>query len=101
MNQQQYQEYNQKAIANAQATGATADSSLILKLRQQLLGRGVAGIKGIGRMWKQLDDDQSRSLDFREFRDGLINHNISFTNEEITALYKEFDKDGNCENKLY
>lgn len=96
MNSQQYQEYNQQAIAKAHAAGVKVDSPLILKLRQQLLGRGVAGIKGIGRMWKQLDDDQSRSLDFREFRDGLINHNISFTNEEITALYKEFDNDGNC-----
>jgi hypothetical protein len=96
MNQQQYQQYNQQALLNAQASGSKTDSPLIIKLREQLLGRGVAGIKGIGRMWTQLDDDQSRQLEFREFKDGLINHNVSFTNDEITALYREFDTDGNC-----
>ena len=96
MNQQQYQQYNQQALLNAQASGSKSDSPLIIKLREQLLRRSESGIKGIGRMWTQLDDNQNRQLCFEEFKKGLINHNISFTIEEMTSLYKEFDTDGNC-----
>jgi Ca2+-binding EF-hand superfamily protein len=70
------------------------NSSLIIKLREQLLKRGAAGIKGIGRMWSQIDDDFSRYLSFKEFHDGLINHNVIMTSDEITQLFKEFDQDG-------
>ncbi len=68
--------------------------NLINKLREQLLRRGAAGIKGIGRFWTQVDDDSSRSLTFKEFHDGLINHNVVLTSDEISQIFKDFDKDG-------
>lgn len=70
-----------------------AGSPLIQKLREQCLRRGASGIKGIGRMWTQIDDDENRSLDLKEFQEGILNHNISFTIDEIQQLFKEFDKD--------
>lgn len=94
MNKQQYQDYSQQAVQKQITQRKEAEHPLILKLRDQLLGRGVAGIKGIGRMFKQLDDDQNKTLTFQEFKDGLINHNVSFTNDEMTSLFKVFDKDG-------
>ena len=101
MNKQEYQNYSQQAIQKTMTQRQAADHPLIIKLRQQLLGRGVAGIKGIGRMFKQLDDDQNKTLTFQEFKDGLINHNVSFTMEEITSLYKEFDRDGSRRRPLF
>lgn len=67
------------------------NSSTMEKLREQCLLRGAASIKGIGRLFKQLDDDQNRTLDLYEFSNGILNHNIKLTNEECQQLFHEFD----------
>lgn len=64
------------------------------KLRLQCLARGANGIKGIGRTFKIMDDDGSRSLDMNEFKKGLHDYGVEVTKEETQQMFNHFDKDG-------
>ena len=63
--------------------------SLIEKCRNECLKRGTSGIKSLGQMFLQLDDNRSGDLAQSEFKQGIMNHNIQLTDEEIDRLFKE------------
>ncbi|XP_072903952.1 calcyphosine-like b isoform X2 [Hemitrygon akajei] len=65
----------------------------IEKLRLQCLSRGSAGIKGLGRVFRIMDDDRNRSLDFKEFVKGLNDYGVLLEKEDVEAAFKHFDKD--------
>ena len=66
----------------------------ILKLRNQCLARGAAGIKGLGRTFKIMDDDGNRSLDMMEFRKGLHDYGVEIEKNEVHEMFDALDKDG-------
>ena len=47
------------------------------------------------RTFKIMDDDNNRSLDFKEFLKGLNDYGILMEKQEATALFQHFDRDGN------
>lgn len=53
------------------------------KLRMQALSRGAAGIKELGRMFRIIDDDGSRKLDFNEFSKGLHDYGTNLSKDEV------------------
>ncbi|XP_053887947.1 calcyphosin-like protein isoform X2 [Malaclemys terrapin pileata] len=67
----------------------------IERLRLQCLARGSAGIKGLGRVFRIMDDNQNRTLDFKEFLKGLNDYAVMIDKEEAHELFSIFDKDGN------
>jgi calcyphosin len=71
------------------------ESHLLLKLREECLKKGANGIKGIARLWKIIDDDNSKTLNLQEFQKGIMQYDLNFTKEEINQLFKEFDTNGN------
>lgn len=66
----------------------------IEKLRLQCLSRGSSGIKGLGRLFKMMDDDQSRSIDMKEFKKGIRDYGIDLEPDEVIQMFDEFDRDG-------
>ncbi|XP_078574058.1 calcyphosin-like protein [Branchiostoma floridae x Branchiostoma japonicum] len=64
------------------------------KLRQQCLKRGASGIKGLGRTFRIMDDDGSRSLNFDEFKTGCEDYGLQLTDDELQEIFVQFDKDG-------
>ncbi|XP_005110446.1 calcyphosin-like protein isoform X2 [Aplysia californica] len=65
------------------------------KLRLACLTRGAGGIKGLARTFKIMDDDESRSLDRKEFAKGIHDYGITeIEKETIDELFSIFDKDG-------
>ncbi|XP_014809371.1 PREDICTED: calcyphosin-like protein isoform X2 [Calidris pugnax] len=81
------------------------------RLRLQCLARGSAGIKGLGRrlykreilsqevvpvlrVFRIMDDDNSRTLDFKEFVKGLNDYAMMIDKEEAQEIFRIFDKDG-------
>ncbi|NXV08336.1 CAPSL protein, partial [Cettia cetti] len=64
------------------------------KLRLQCLAKGSAGIKGLARVFKIIDDNNSRTLDFNEFLRGLHHYAVMINKEEAEELFRIFDKDG-------
>lgn len=83
------QELKQKA---AHSIAKTTDP--IEKLRLKCLARGASGIKGIGRIFRIMDDDGSKSLDLAEFKKGIRDYGLVIDDAEAKAMFTEFDKDG-------
>ncbi|XP_061175024.1 calcyphosin-like protein [Saccostrea echinata] len=72
-----------------------SSASPIQKLRYACLMRGANGIKGLGRSFRIMDDDGSKTLDFREFRDGLHDYGLrELDDQTISDVFRELDKDG-------
>ncbi|OUC41602.1 EF hand [Trichinella nativa] len=61
------------------------------KLRCQCLIRGCAGIKQFGRLFRIMDDNRDRKLNFVEFQKGICDFGAQLTKDEITALFNKFD----------
>ena len=56
-------------------------SHLVNKLRTELKSRGAHGIHGLGRKFKIMDDDGSKSLNMAEFKKAMKEMNIESLNE--------------------
>nr|XP_058950380.1 calcyphosin-like protein [Pocillopora verrucosa] len=74
--------------------GSKGSQDPIERLRLQCLSRGSAGIKGIGRVFRIMDDDRNRSLDFSEFKKGMREYGLYLDPKELQELFSAFDKDG-------
>jgi hypothetical protein len=70
-------------------------ADLMERLRANLIGRGAAGIIGIQRKFRIIDDDNSKSLNLGEFTKALRETGLNFSSEEILLLFKYFDVDRN------
>uniref|UniRef100_A0A8B9PLM7 Calcyphosine like n=2 Tax=Apteryx TaxID=8821 RepID=A0A8B9PLM7_APTOW len=72
----------------------TKTTDPVERLRLQCLARGSAGIKGLGRVFRIMDDDNSRTLDFKEFVKGLNDYAMMIDKEEAQEIFRVFDRDG-------
>jgi Ca2+-binding EF-hand superfamily protein len=66
---------------------------LVERLRQKLASRGARGIIGLGKQFRIMDDNNSRSLDLYEFTKAVKDYMLGFTDAEIKTLYAYFDYD--------
>lgn len=80
------------APARSTAGGASTDD-LLDKLRAKLASRGARGIIGLGKQFRIMDDNNSRSLDLYEFTKALKDYMLGFSDSEIRQLYAYFDYD--------
>ncbi len=68
---------------------------LMREIKGRLLERSSFGIRGLGRIFRAMDDNGNRQLDIDDFRWGLIDFGITITKEEAAQLLKYIDRDGN------
>ncbi|KAG5848038.1 calcyphosin-like protein [Anguilla rostrata] len=68
--------------------------STIEKLRLKCLERGAAGIKGLSRTFRIMDEDRSKSLDLQELLRGLEAYGMSVSRDEAQHILSTLDKDG-------
>ena len=66
---------------------------IIGKIRARLASRGVRGICSIARNFKIIDDDNSFSLNFDEFRKAAKDFRFGLNDEEIEKAFVAFDRD--------
>ncbi|OAF70359.1 Calcyphosin [Intoshia linei] len=62
-------------------------------LRAQCLCRGASGIKGLGRVFKIMDDDGNRTLDIKEFKKGVHDYGVIMEPDEVQNTFDSIDKD--------
>ena len=67
---------------------------LITKLKTELKSRGAHGIHGLGRKFRIMDDDGSKSLSMAEFKKAMKECTLELEERELQSLFKFFDKDG-------
>jgi len=68
-------------------------SDPVEKIRLQCLTRGCNGIKEFGRMFRIIDDNGNRKLDFPEFLKGLNDFGVQVSKEDAVAIFKTLDRD--------
>jgi Ca2+-binding EF-hand superfamily protein len=66
-------------------------------LRAKLQSRGARGIIGLGKSFRIMDDNNSRSLDVDEFGKAIRDYKLGFSLSETKALYDYFDVNGDGE----
>lgn len=62
-------------------------------LRAKCLARGANGIRGLSRLFKIMDDNKNKKLDFDEFRKGITEYGLNYSKEEISEIFAIFDRD--------
>lgn len=66
---------------------------LLAKLKTKLASRGARGIIGLGKQFRIMDDNNSRSLDTYEFSKAMKDYMLGFSDGEIKLLFGYFDID--------
>lgn len=64
-------------------------------LRAHCLARGAAGIKGLSRAFRIMDDDGNKRLDKKEFKKGLHDFGLDISNNVADQIFGEIDSDNN------
>jgi len=68
---------------------------IVERFRNKLKSRGGRGMIGLRRQFKIMDDNNSGSLDFTEFRKGIKDFQVDVGDQDIESLFKAFDLNGN------
>lgn len=71
-----------------------SENPSVIKLREALLKRGAASIKGLGRSFRIMDDDGSKSLNLEEFLEGMKDFKVGISPETAREVFAAFDTDG-------
>lgn len=75
------------------SAGGSNPEDLVEKLRTKLASRGARGIIGLGKQFRIMDDNNSRSLDIYEFTKAMKDYMLGFSDGEIKTLFSYFDVD--------
>jgi hypothetical protein len=92
--QQQLKEQRALAEKRANATNQPNEQVKIIlaRLKKQLASHGASGIIGLGRKFRILDDDGSKSLSLSEFKKGMDEMKMNIAPSELQELFKYFGK---------
>lgn len=88
--------FNKDVSGGSPVKGGSSSSNpddLVERLRTKLASRGARGIIGLGKQFRIMDDNNSRSLDLYEFTKAMKDYMLGFNDTEIKALYNYFDSD--------
>jgi Ca2+-binding EF-hand superfamily protein len=72
---------------------ALQPGELFNKFKEKLLSRGARGIIGLARIFRIMDDNQNKTLEFEEFKKAVKEFRIDFNDEELSRLFQYFDAD--------
>lgn len=61
-------------------------AQMIADIKETLKRRGSMAIRGIGRVFRILDDNRNRQLDDYELKNGLIDYDIHLSDEQVRVL---------------
>ncbi|KAK7069238.1 hypothetical protein SK128_001996 [Halocaridina rubra] len=72
----------------------TESADPIEKLRNFCLSQGYSGILSLGKLFRRLDKDRSWTLSRDELARGVTQFGLKLSDDDITKLFKAFEKDG-------
>jgi len=79
--------------APVEAPARYEGAQMLADIKATLKKRGAMAIRGIGRVFRILDDNRNRQLDANELMWGLKDFDIHLNEEQVACLIKHFDRD--------
>lgn len=73
---------------------SSIEDPLIEKVRATLAKRGATGVLGMARLFRIMDDDDSKSLSMTEFKKAIRSSLLVLEDKELVYLFQLFDTDG-------
>ena len=70
---------------------------MLVGLRKKISSRGTNGIFSLGRLFRNIDDNNSKSLSLEEFNKCMTEFRLNMSEREIESVFSYFDRDGNNE----
>lgn len=67
-------------------------NAILNKIREKLSARGSHGIRGIGIVFRRMDNNRDRAMDRYEFQWGLKENGHDLSSAEFERVFKYFDK---------
>lgn len=68
-------------------------NELFAKFKEKLASRGARGIIGLSKVFRNIDDNQNKLIEFGEFEKVVKEFRIDFSSEELKKLFQFFDAD--------
>jgi Ca2+-binding EF-hand superfamily protein len=68
--------------------------NILSTVRKILLERGAYGIRGLAKVFKNMDENGNKSLDPEDFKWGLYNYGIYLNENDLKTLMRAFDRNG-------
>jgi len=94
-----YQNQNKQVVSNVAnaSNGSKVVENLVEDLRNKLQQRGARGIFSLGRLFRNIDDDGSRSINLQEFTKVCNEFRMDYSQKEIQAVFNFIDINHNGE----
>ena len=67
------------------------------QIREKLASRGIKGVCSIARYFRIVDENNTQTIDFKEFKKCCEQFQLDLTNEEIKIAFVSFDRDNTGE----
>ena len=68
---------------------------ILEKIRKKLSARGIRGITSIAKNFRDIDEDNSQTIDYNEFKKATKDFRFDLTENEIKIAFNLFDKNNN------
>ncbi|XP_074643166.1 calcyphosin-like protein [Tubulanus polymorphus] len=85
---------DEEAMIKKNREQARTAKTPIEKLRAQCLSRGICGIKGFGKTFRIMDDNNDKRLTIQELQNGIHDYGLKLDKDEIGELFAMLDADG-------
>ncbi|XP_065178101.1 calcyphosin-like protein [Sycon ciliatum] len=80
-------------VQRAKSELSKGGASPLTTLRNKCLTRGASGIKGLARLFRIMDDDGNKQIDFTEFKTGIVQYGLTFDETEMREVFEKCDRD--------
>ena len=69
-------------------------SDALKKFKKEILSRGNGGLISLNKQFKLFDENNSKTLDYDEFKNALTEYKVNLEDDEILKLFNQFDRNG-------
>ncbi|CAD8178022.1 unnamed protein product [Paramecium octaurelia] len=69
--------------------------NLMIRVKQQITGKGAYGLRGLAKIFLEMDQNNNGVVEYNDFKWGLRNFGLTLSEDETKMIFQTFDKNGN------
>ena len=87
----------QKNLNKKEFLASNPVEKILNQIREKLASRGIQGVTSIARYFRIVDENNTQTIDFKEFKKCCEQFQLNLTDEEIKIAFVSFDRDNTGE----